>query len=355
MEIRILDRIDKNPHGQKISRFNKFKVSLKYDTVASPFYFEWVFDPDDDKAINLAHVSHFHIVEVHHGGEQLLKGYILSESFTDKSVATTNVLAGYSLPGVIEDCQIPPDISSQFDGMTFRQIVSKVLEKFAFSFSVDSSVSALMDSVFPVTQVSEGDTIKKYLTDLASQKNINITHDRYGNLLFTRVKADLKPIYYFKRGVPGVEMSLVFNGQAMHSHITVRKQAGIDGGNAGEFTVRNPYVPYVYRPTVIKQDSGDDIDTEQAAKNALAEELKNIKLVIKISRWDNIGSGKIFRPNNVISVLNREVFIYEKTDFFIEAVDLEGDEKQMTATLTCVLVEVYNGKTPVNIFTKWEQ
>lgn len=355
MEIRILDRIDKNPHGQKITHFNKFKVSLKYDTVASPFYFEWLFDPDDENAINLAHVSHFHIVEVHHNGEQLLKGYILSESFTDKSVATTNALAGYSLPGVIEDCQIPPDISMQFDNMTFREIVKKILAPFAFSFTVDSSVSALMDTVFPVTQVSDGDTIKKFLTDLASQKDINITHDRYGNLLFTKVKANLKPIAYFKRGLPGVEMSLVFNGQPLHSHITVRKQASIDGGNAGESTVRNPYVPYVYRPKVIKQDSGDDIATDQAARNALAEELKNIKLIIKISRWDNFATNKIFRPNNVISVLNREIFIYEKTDFFIEAVDLEGDEKEMTATLTCVLVEVYNGKTPQNIFTKWEQ
>jgi prophage tail gpP-like protein len=354
MEIRIIDRIHPAKHGQKISQFNNFSLDLRYDSVASPFQFEWYFDPKDRKSTILAHVSHFHIVEIWHDGEQLLKGYILSESFTDKAQETINTLAGYSLPGVLEDCQIPIDQKRQFINLSLREIATQLVEPFDFDLIIDPAIAAEVDSIFAISEAEIGDSIKKYLTEIAAQKNINITHDRSGNLYLTKVKTDLVPIAHFSRGVPGVEMNLIFNGQEIHSHITVVKQASSNSGNASEYTIENPYAPYVYRPKIIKQDSGTDIDTKLAAENALAAELKNIKLIIKLDRWTN-SDGKIFRPNNLVSVTNPQIFVYENTNWFIENVSLKGDESEMTAELTCVLPEVYNGKYPENIFTKWEK
>jgi prophage tail gpP-like protein len=133
----------------------------------------------------------------------------------------------------------------------------------------------------------------------------------------------------------------------MHSDITVIKQADSDGGNAGEATIKNPYVPFVFRPKVVTQNSGDDNDTEQAAKNILAAELKNLTLTIVTDRWEL--DGKMLKPNNIISVLNPEVYIYKKTNWFIEQIDYTGDQEKTVATLKCVLPEVYNGGTPKSI------
>jgi prophage tail gpP-like protein len=135
----------------------------------------------------------------------------------------------------------------------------------------------------------------------------------------------------------------------MHSHITVMKQADSNGGNAGEFTIENPYVPFVYRPKVITQSSGDDNDTEKAARNILSDELKNLKLTIVTDRWEV--NGKMLKPNNIISVTNPDIYLYKSADWFIESIDFVGDEKQTTATLHCVLPEVYNGKTPKYLFS----
>jgi len=136
----------------------------------------------------------------------------------------------------------------------------------------------------------------------------------------------------------------------MHSKITVLRQA--DDGNAGESTVTNPYVN-TYRPKVIIQTSGTDIDTLQAAKNALADELKNIRVVVSIGGLDKWRySGSKLRPNTLIDVIAPECRIKKKTQFFVEEVKLmETSEGGQTAVLTCVVPEVHNGQKPYNRFS----
>jgi prophage tail gpP-like protein len=205
-----------------------------------------------------------------------------------------------------------------------------------------------MNAVFAKTTAGESDTIKAYLQKLASQKNIIMTHNEKGQLVFTEAKAKQKAVFHFEKNMPGTSMSLSYNGQAMHSHITVVKQASSKGGNAGESTIRNPFVPFVYRPKVMTQTSGDDIDTAQAAKNALAEELKNIAVTIVTDRW-KIGDS-IIKPNHIVTIQNPDIYLYEKTEWFIESVDFSGDAQKKTATIKLVLPEVYNGRTPKYIF-----
>jgi prophage tail gpP-like protein len=345
MELRINDRI----RTRKIDFFNSFNVSLRYDAIASSFQFNFLFNPDNIEHKEMSCIGHYHIVTVEHNNELLLTGYLLSQGFEDSAVKTLSAFSGYSLPGFLEDCEIPPSLYPlQADGLSLRDIATKIIQLFGLKMIVDSSVASKMDEVFEKTTASEGQNIKSFLTELASQKNIVISHTTKGEIHFTRAKAAQKPILYFDGGIPFTKMSLSFNGQAMHSDITVMKQADKDGGNAGEDTIRNPYVPFVYRPRVIRQSSGNDIDTLQAAKNARAAELKNLKLTIVTDRW--LVDGKIIRPNNVISVLNPNVYLYKKSDWFIEQVDLTGDNTKTTATLTCVPIEVYNGQEPRYMF-----
>jgi prophage tail gpP-like protein len=345
MIIKINDRI----RNRKVEFFNSFNLNLRYDSVASTFSFSFYFNPENKEHKEMVCIGHYHKVTVEHNGELLLTGYILSQVFTSSNVKQLVPFGGYSLPGVLEDCEIPPKLYPlQSDGLTLREIAQKLIAPFGLQMVIDPLVSSQMDSVFEKTTASESQTIKAYLTELASQKNIIISHDEKGNLLFTKAKADKKPLIHFQTGVIGTSMSLSFNGQAMHSEITVMKQASSDGGNAGESTIINPYVPFVYRPKVIIQSSGDDVDTEQAAKNALAAELKNLQLTIVTDRWEV--DGKILKPNNIIEVTDQEVYLYKKTKWFIESITYVGDNQKMTATLTCVPPEVYNGKTPEYIF-----
>lgn len=335
--------------SHKIDFFNNVTVSLRFDSIASAFGFSFYFNPDNRIHRELMSPGKYYECVITDSGETLITGTLLSNGFNLSSVNQLVEIGGYSTTGVLEDCQIPTTIYPlQSDGLTLRQIATKLIKPFGIKMVVDSEVNSAMDKVIDKTTASESQSIKDYLSSLASQKNIVLTHTSKGELWFTKTKTNQLSILDIEPGtMSAVSLSLNINGQAMHSTITVMKQADSDGGNAGQSIITNPYVDG-YRPKTLTQNSGDDNDTSQAAKTALAEELKNIVLTVELDRW--VINGKIIKPNNIITVTAPELYLFNKTKFFIESVELRGSEKQPTASLTCVLPEVYSGETPKNIF-----
>jgi prophage tail gpP-like protein len=240
----------------------------------------------------------------------------------------------------------------QSNRLSLREITEKLIKPFKLDLIIDPSVSAACNKVIDVSTASETQTIKDYLVDLAKQRDVLISHNEKGQLLFTSLADGKTPLIEFDntKGVQiGTSFELNYDGQGMHSHITTQKQASVDGGNAGEQTIRNPYVlSSYYRPKVTTQSSGDDNDTQSAAERELASELKGLTLTIETDRW--VVDGKIIRPNNTIKIYDPELYIYKKTDWFIESIRYTGNETENTATLNCVVPEVYNKKKPTSIF-----
>lgn len=333
--------------------FNKFKVRLVFDSIASTFSFGFLFNEKNREQAEMACVSHYHEAILQHDGETLITGILLNQGFSESAVAEYSEFGGYSHPGVLEDCSIPPDLYPlQTDGLSLADIANKLAARFHIKCVIDPSVSKEMNKVISKSTAEPTQTVKDYLAELCKQRYVVMTHNEKGDLFFTKAKTDLQPIIDFSDGVIGTNIKMNFNGQGLHSHITVMKQASSSGGNAGEFTIKNPYVPVakIFRPKVIILSSGDDITIEEAAKQALAAELKNITFSIKTDRWKV--DGKIIRPNNVVTIYSPKNFIYKKIKVFIESIDYDGDNESMTAELNCVLPEVYNGETPKNIFVE---
>lgn len=347
MELYINDRI----RTRKLALFNEFSLSLRFDTVASAFSFSAYFNPDNIEHREMMCIGHDHIAIVKHNGETLLTGYVMNQKFSDSATKSLVSFSGYSLTGFLEDCQIDPSsYPLQNDGLTLREIVSRLIKPFGLKMIVHSSVNSRMDEVFAETTAEATETVKDYITKQAAQKGIITTHNEAGNLVFLLADTTRQPIIHYQKdgGTPFTSMELDFNGQSMHSDITVVQQANDEGENAGESSISNPYVPYVHRPKVMTQTSGTDVDTDKAARMALSSELKGLKLSIKTDRWEI--DGKVLKPNNMITVVNPRVYLYKKSRWFVEQVDLIGNQNSATATLTCALPEVYNDKIPQYMF-----
>lgn len=339
--------------NRKVDFFNEVSFNLAYDSIASQFGFSFYFNPDNVEHKELSCVSHFHEVVIKHNDVQFLKGQITNQSFSASSKKELSNFSGYSLPGVLEDCQIPPSIYPlQSDGLSLSQIAAKLIKPFNLEMVVDPSVASKMNKSFKTTTATETQTVKDYLTKLASQKDIIMSHDEFGRLLFTQAATTKQPILYIDLTKPtpdGVKYSMEYDGQNMHSHITLLGQSSIDGGNAKEYTIRNPYViGSVYRPKVMSQSSGDDIDTSLAARRALGNELRNVKVTITIDKW--LLNDDFIRPNNTISIYAPELYLYNKQDWFIESVNYSADNRSETCVLNCVLPYCYNDDEVVNIF-----
>lgn len=352
MNLKIYDGIK----VRDIKFFNAFKMDLKYDSFASPFSFDFYFDPENHDHEELACVSHYHEAILQHNGQSLLHGYILQQDFKDSPVKEMASFSGYSLPGFLLDCNIPPSLYPlQYDGLSLNQIATKLIKPFKLKMFIDPLVKDRMNQAYDKTSAEPTQSIADYLIELASQRNIIISHNADGNLVFTQLKTKNIPTLTFQEGLIGTEMTMSFKGQQLHSHITVIKQADSDGGNAGQYTIVNPFVPVArtYRPKTLIQNSGDNISTKLAAQNALAAELRNVVLTINIDRWDL--QNQLIVPNSTIYVLNKNLYLYKKVKWFVESVSYEGDAEALTATLTCVLPTCYDGSIPYNIFVDAHQ
>lgn len=335
-------------NNKTIKHWQNLAVTLRYDTLASTFSFAFVFNPDIAEHKEICRPMSYAPVTVTHNGELLITGTMLQHPFKHENVPDAVGLGGYSKTGVLEDCEIPLEAYPlQSTNINLKNIAEKLIKPFGLKLVVDPSVSSKVNNNFKNTTANPSQSIKAYLSELASQQHIILTHDEHGNVVLTEAKAKQQPIYSFKSGMPGVSIELQVDAQQMHKSITMRKQATKKNPNATKADVTNPYVS-AYRPRVVRQSSGDDVNTPLAARNMLSEELRAIKLTITMDRWDI--NGKIIRPNNIVKVQDPYNYLYNPTNFFIEAVDYTGDEAKEQAVLTCVLPEVYNGQTPKNIF-----
>lgn len=336
-------------NNKKYEYYRAVDISLKYDSLASTFSFQLYHTPENPDHKALFKPLQYYPCVIEHEGEVLVTGTLLNMGTTHAPEKELATIAGYSLPGILEDCQIPASVYPlQSGGLTLKQITEKILKPFGLKLVVDDNVAAKVNKAFVISKANDRQTCKSYLTELANQRHVILTHDEKGRVLLTEAKANMEPVLHIEEGVEGVvRIELDINGQGMHSTITVQRQKTKSNPNSSQHTATNPYVTK-YRPFIDRLNGGEDINTEQAAKNLLAVELKNVRLKVDLDRWKI--NGKMLKPNMVITVISPENSIYKKTKFFVEQVDLSGANGVENATLTCYLPEVYNGKTPKNIF-----
>ncbi len=336
--------------NKELKTYNDFNMQLNYEGVASAFSFVFYFDPNNPEHRAMFKPGSYSPVTVEHNGELLLTGNLLVHEF--KSGATKQLIrvSGYCKTGVLDDCEIPVSAYPlQQNKLSLKQIAEKVIKPFGIKLVVDSSVAKEADKSIAKSTCNENQTVKSYICSLANQRHIIVSHNEKGELLFTKEQTTQTPVYHFNGTLPAVTMTLKFDGQKMHNKISLIKQASKSGkGNAGQTTFTNPYVS-VFRPSVKRQTSGRDVDTELGSRNMLSAELKGIDLTIELDRW--VLGDKIIKPNTIITVTNPEIFIYTKTKFFVASVDYRGNNIEKTATLKCVIPEVYNSDKPKNIFS----
>lgn len=334
--------------NKEFTKFNSVDIDLNYDSIASTFSIDLFFDPNNPDHRKIIRPGAYPKAELFYENEKLLTGTILTPNLNRSSKPELVTVEGYSLPGILEDCPPPLDVYPlEQQGQSLKSIVEKFIKPFNIGLVIDPSVASKASKTYDKITAEETKSVKSFITELANQRNIVLTHDTNGNLVMTKTKTDQIPIGRFTDGQPTTNLSLDFDGQSMHSDITVMAQASDSGGNSSQATVKNPFVDS-YRPRIEEQTSGDDLDAEEAAKNLLAEELSKIKLSADLDRW--VINDRVIKPNRVIRVQSKRLFLDKETDFFIESVKLQGDSQPKTASINCVLPEVYSGNTPKNIF-----
>lgn len=335
--------------NKDFEHFRDFTLNFKYDSVASTFGFTALFDPNNKTHRELFKPASYKKAQVYFGGRLILTGIILNNAFKITSKKEPLTISGYSTPGILQDVTLAVESRPlQFDGMTVLEIVERCCSPYGVNVVVDPTATTEANEVLPNTEIKINQKIKEFLVEITTQKNLMLSHNEKGELVITKSFISKPPIDEFGSGMSSSSVALSINGQGMHSEISTLKQASVDTDNAGEASTNNPYVSTL-RTLTVNQSSGDDNDSGKYGRSLLSSELKNISLKIETDRiqWRN---GGLMLPNETITVRNNDLYLFKKTKFFVESVTIKGNNASSTASLNCVLPEVYNENEPVNIF-----
>lgn len=331
--------------GRNIELFNDFNFTLAYNSIASVFNFKANFDPNNSEHRIVFKPLSYRKVVLEHNGELIITGTLQNHNFNIKSTKGLSSFSAYSLPGVLEDCPIGLEqYPLEFNNLSLKEIIQKVIEPHVLSVLIDSSAEEEANLVYPEITTDATTTIKKFISDLAFQRGLILTHNTKGALIVTKTNTKRTAVVNYTESKGVTEISLSVAGQRIHSVVHSQQQADEDEeSNASESTLENPLVS-AYRPIVKIQNSGNDIDTEKFNRSVLGGELRSISAKIKVYQWEWIKDGKLelIRPNNIVSIVSPNNFLFKQRNFFVESVSFKGNQKEQTAILSCVPIEVYD-------------
>lgn len=348
--------------GKEINFFTNGKITLKLDSIGSTFEFSSHFVANSVEHQELFKPLQYKSVKFYNSENKLIfTGTLLNHVFRSDSKRNLVVFSGYSKCGILEDVTIPvKDYPLESNNRSLIDIATRLCALYGIKVSVKKQISNLVNttvaspksikektdfdslkakskSVFGRTSASPTESIKEYLAKLCSQKNIILSHDANGDVVLFQPEYDQRPLPFFTKGNT-LEMSLSFNGQALHSQINVVSQPSDEneGVSIADKAI-NTLIP-VNRPTTKILTSGEETDTKQAAKNELASELKAIQLSIKVQ-----GIFDTLFPGQIINCHNHYIYCYAYNRFMVETIDYNFDEKEDTTVINCLIPEAFTG------------
>lgn len=376
-------------NGRTIDKWSNLSVTRIYNSVKSVFSFDIYWDPQDPDSYwrNVLLPGAYNTCTiVSDSGNIVITGVMNAPSFRSGAQKYLVNISGSSITGVLDDVEYSAIVTdTQSNGLTIFQIACNCSNPLGI-YVIDNTKGLLSQpqsqNAPDINQKCSG-----YLDDLCRDINVVLTHDQYGNLLLDTPSND-KVAYNFTDGMPGIEIELSFNGEGMHSKLIGKTSADIANSSPQNVFAYNPYVPSgtafnfrnaarnndtifnapasqgmqlqiiseydsANRPGVYIQTDTDATNLQDFINQKLAEELRCISVTVYINTWllGEMGAA----PGMIITILSPENYLFRPTKFFVEHVDLAGDEKSSTAILKCVVPEVYNGKKPINIFTAGNQ
>lgn len=322
--------------GKEYTRFSRYSINQRFGAIASTFSLTSYVQLFDD------YLSYPTCEIYNSSGSLILTGTIFAPPINLRPNPTAFEYSGYSLPGVLEDCSIPKKLYPlQYDNLSLLQITEKMLDPFDLGYNIQGDITSDLNKSFTKVTADPGTTVKQFINNLASQRNIYLSHNEFGELLFMRYDPKTYlPTAYYEEGKEGLrEVNLSIDAQRMHSSITVVRQATKKNPDSAEYTIQNPYIS-AYRPIVHRSNSGDIYTPQTAARNALSEELSNIKFKMKVTKAATAGT--------TIELKAPSLNLNESTELFIDEVQLDSTvTNEEDYTITCVPPDTYTDNTDI--------
>lgn len=258
-------------------------------------------------------------------------------------------VSGYGAPAVMGDCGMPVvNLPIEFNGEKLRDIAIKLAAAFGLSVVFNAPDGAKFGRV----ALEVEDTPASFLATLAQQRNLVMTDNEEGNLVFQKSIGTGSPVARLEQGIlPLHQVVPQFNPQEYFSEVT--GFAPTKGSRLGSrFTVLNKFLNQssntirIIRPKSFKLEDTDDADAPDGTNAKIGRMFANmVSYNLEFPSWRD-SQGALWTPNKTLTLLAQDAMVYNETEMLIREVTLRQEPKKESATLNVVLPGAFSGEQP---------
>ena len=199
--------------GLVIDTYHSATITLMLASVASTFTFDVYRDESINKYFRPG-ANHRCKVKMLNQSKQeyetLITGYVVGADLHAKKVPDYERLSGYSLTGILEYAPIPPDFESlQFKGESLYSICKRITDYYGLTIKVKEGAEQKSYEIYTAEnvlaptknkeakgesseylrelQAGHRETCSSFMSKLATERGITVSHDNEGNLLLYHI------------------------------------------------------------------------------------------------------------------------------------------------------------------------
>lgn len=301
------------------------------------------FEPDAPGFKEAFRPFSFKPIEITVGGDPLFTGTMVTPLPVQTPNERTIQVSGYSLPGVLNDCTFPASaFPTEFNGQTLEEIATTAAGMFGLSVVFEADAGPPFERV----RCEPGKKVLAFLSELAKQRNLIISSNAAGALLFLQSAATGQAIGQLQQGQsPLISVTPTFNAQEYYTHIT-GVTATIVGIEGPQHTVKNPHPTDGVRPFIFSADDINPAEIEAAVNAKTGRMFGAIATYqVEVATWRDM-NGALWAPNTTLKLQAPGAMIYEPYEFLVKSVTFRKERASETASLSLVLPGAYSGEIP---------
>jgi prophage tail gpP-like protein len=326
--------------------WNDITIIRSFDTVADQFSLSCPFYPNNKTMKELFRPFMYNECVIYVGEDKVLTGTMMKVIPKNTANSQTVTVEGYSLPGVLADCQAA--VSSwplSIIGLDLKQIAEKLAEPYGIIVTFDGDPGAKFTANDRI-EIETDEKIYELLTRLARERGFVISSMPDGEMYFRKTVNERATVRINSGEPPYLNSSAEYNGQERYSDIIILK-AGHRGGVGGKYTIKDAELTAngIFRQLVDNADDTEKGNLKTAAIWRLGRMLAEaIPISLSCIGWRRPDNNKLWQDGQKLIFYSPGDMIYEPTELLIREVKLNKKNNEMTSDFTLVLPESYSGE-----------
>jgi len=346
--------------GQIFKFWESLSIQDRFDGISS-FKFNAPFDSVFPAFKDIFKPFTYKPIQIYVGGETRFTGTVVAIRPTIEADRKTVSVSGYATPGVLQDCTpFAPNDDYQLEFNNFGIVEIAYSLGIPFGVQAIGGLGANDAAIFKRVAIEPNERVMPFLAGLARQRNLIISNDPSGELLFYQespVPSSPESVFgpsglgqlvaTLEEGFqPLLNVSPSFREQEYYSHITAL-QPYLIGLRVRQYTVKNERLPTITRPyTFYSNDSTNIAEVQEAAEAKAGYMFANaVEYSVEVNTW-RTSSGQLWKVGDFISLKAPDAMIFKPYTFLIRGVNFIRTSTATKAVINLVIPGSFSGKVP---------